>query len=219
MSFAERFEEARERAGLSVSSISKQLGVSAQSVYLWQQGSVPKAARLKELAEILGVSLQWLVYGNESPHSMTDTQNGVIVVPQLSIEASAGFGDYVNEESDCVVKMIGLSSDWISQTLPGADRKSLVVHTVSGDSMEPTLKDNDFVLLDTSVERVTRDGLYVVGFDGLLFSKRIQVLPGKKLKLISDNDAYDPVVIDLTDQSCAFRVIGRVVYSWTGEKR
>lgn len=219
MSFAKRFEEARERAGLSVSSLSKQLGVSPQSVYLWQQGSVPKAGRLKELAEILGVSLQWLVYGNESPHSISDAQNGIVVVPQLNIEASAGFGDYVNEESNCVVKMIGLSSDWLNQTLPSADRKSLVVHAVSGDSMEPTLKDNDFVLLDTSVDKVTRDGLYVVGFDGLLFSKRVQVLPGRKLKLISDNDAYDPVIIDLMDESCSFHVIGRVVYSWTGEKR
>ena len=39
MSFAKRFEEARERAGLSVASLSKRLGVSPQSVYLWQQGS------------------------------------------------------------------------------------------------------------------------------------------------------------------------------------
>lgn len=219
MSFAKRFEEARERAGLSVASLAKHLGVSAQSVYLWQQGSVPKAARLRELADLLGVSLQWLMYGNEEPHFLTDPKSGVVVVPQLNIEASAGFGDYVNEVDDCVVKMIGLSSEWLHQTLPGANHKSLVVHAVVGDSMEPTLKDNDFVLLDTSVERVTRDGLFVVGFDGLLFAKRIQVLPGRKLALISDNEAYKPITIDLTDESCSFRVIGRIVYSWTGEKR
>lgn len=219
MSFAKRFEEARERAGLSVASLSKRLGVSPQSVYLWQQGSVPKAARLRELADLLGVSLQWLVYGNEEPHSVVDHQNGVVVVPQLNIEPSAGFGGFVDSESDCVVKMIGLSADWLNQTLPGVDRQSLVVHSVFGDSMEPTLKDHDFVLLDTSVERATRDGLYIVGFDGLLFAKRIQILPGRKLSLISDNDAYKPITIDLTDESCSFRVIGRIVYSWTGEKR
>ena len=100
MSFAKRFEEARERAGLSVASLSKRLGVSPQSVYLWQQGSVPKAARLRELADLLGVSLQWLVYGNEEPHSVMDYQNGVVVVPQLNIEPSAGFGGFVDSESD-----------------------------------------------------------------------------------------------------------------------
>lgn len=105
MSFAKRFEEARERAGLSVASLSKRLGVSPQSVYLWQQGSVPKAARLRELADLLGVSLQWLVYGNEEPHSVVDHQNGVVVVPQLNIEPSAGFGGFVDSESDCVVKV------------------------------------------------------------------------------------------------------------------
>ena len=219
MSFAKRFEEARERAGLSVAALSKRLGVSPQSVYLWQQGSVPKAARLRELADLLGVSLQWLVYGNEEPHSVMDYQNGVVVVPQLNIEPSAGFGGFVNSESDCVVKMIGLSTEWLNQTLPGVNRQSLVVHSVSGDSMQPTLKDHDFVLLDTSVEHATRDGLYIVGFDGLLFAKRIQVLPGRKLSLISDNDAYKPITIDLTDESFSFRVIGRIVYSWTGEKR
>lgn len=219
MSFAKRFEEARERAGLSVASLSKRLGVSPQSVYLWQQGSVPKAARLRELADLLGVSLQWLVYGNEEPHSVMDYQNGVVVVPQLNIEPSAGLGGFVDSESDCVVKMIGLSTEWLNQTLPGVNRQSLVVHSVSGDSMQPTLKDHDFVLLDTSVEQATRDGLYIVGFDGLLFAKRIQVLPGRKLSLISDNDAYKPITIDLTDESFSFRVIGRIVYSWTGEKR
>lgn len=219
MSFAKRFEEARERAGLSVASLSKRLGVSPQSVYLWQQGSVPKAAGLRELADLLGVSLQWLVYGNEEPHSMMDYQNGVVVVPQLNIEPSAGLGGFVDSESDCVVKMIGLSTEWLNQTLPGVNRQSLVVHSVSGDSMQPTLKDHDFVLLDTSVEQATRDGLYIVGFDGLLFAKRIQVLPGRKLSLISDNDAYKPITIDLTDESFSFRVIGRIVYSWTGEKR
>lgn len=219
MSFAKRFEEARERAGLSVASLSKRLGVSPQSVYLWQQGSVPKAARLRELADLLGVSLQWLVYGNEEPHSVMDYQNGVVVVPQLNIEPSAGFGGFVDSEGDCVVKMIGLSTEWLNQTLPGVNRQSLVVHSVSGDSMQPTLKDHDFVLLDTSVEQATRDGLYIVGFDGLLFAKRIQVLPGRKLSLISDNDAYKPITIDLTDESFSFRVIGRIVYSWTGEKR
>ena len=219
MSFAKRFEEARERAGLSVASLSKRLGVSPQSVYLWQQGSVPKAARLRELADLLGVSLQWLVYGNEEPHSVMDYQNGVVVVPQLNIEPSAGLGVCVDSESDCVVKMIGLSTEWLNQTLPGVNRQSLVVHSVSGDSMQPTLKDHDFVLLDTSVEQATRDGLYIVGFDGLLFAKRIQVLPGRKLSLISDNDAYKPITIDLTDESFSFRVIGRIVFSWTGEKR
>lgn len=219
MSFAERFEEARKRAGLSIATIAKRLGVSVQSVYLWQQGSIPKPARLRELADLLGVSLQWLMYGNEEPHSVMDHQNGVVVVPQLNIEPSAGFGGFIDSESDCVVKMIGLSAEWLNQTLPGVNRQSLVVHSVSGDSMKPTLKDHDFVLLDTSVERATRDGLYIVGFDGLLFAKRIQVLPGRKLSLISDNDAYKPITIDLTDESCAFRVIGRIVYSWTGEKR
>ena len=219
MSFAKRFEEARERADLSIASIAKRLGVSVQSVYLWQQGSIPKANRLRELADLLGVSLQWLVYGNEEPHSMVDHQNGVVVIPQLNIEPGAGFGGYVDSESDCVVKMIGLASEWLNQTLPGTNQKSLVVHSVAGDSMEPTLKDHDFVLLDTSVDRVTRDGLYIVGFDGLLFAKRIQIVPGKKLVLISDNNAYQPVTVDLTDESSSFRVIGRIVYSWTGEKR
>ena len=219
MSFAKRFEEARERADLSIASIAKRLGVSVQSVYLWQQGSIPKANRLRELADLLGVSLQWLVYGNEEPHSMLDHQTGVVVIPQLNIEPSAGFGGYVDSQSDCVVKMIGLASEWLNQTLPGTNQKSLVVHSVAGDSMEPTLKDHDFVLLDTSVDRVTRDGLYIVGFDGLLFAKRIQIVPGKKLVLISDNDAYQPVTVDLTDESSSFRVIGRIVYSWTGEKR
>ncbi|WP_279005947.1 helix-turn-helix domain-containing protein, partial [Sutterella wadsworthensis] len=61
--FANRFKQARINAGVSIASIAKEMGISVQSVYGWAEGSIPKAERIERLAELLGVSLQWLAFG------------------------------------------------------------------------------------------------------------------------------------------------------------
>ena len=88
--------------------------------------------------------------------------------------------------------------------------KELALVHVQGESMEPTLTDGDLVLLRYQ-NRLDRDGIFVLNYDGELFIKRGQRLGRRKAVLISDNAAYQPMEIALGKSLC---LIGRAV--WAG---
>jgi phage repressor protein C with HTH and peptisase S24 domain len=54
--------------------------------------------------------------------------------------------------------------------------------------------------------------VYVVSIEDALFVKRLQILPGRQLKVKSDNSAYDPFIISM--ESDNFHIVGKVI--WAG---
>lgn len=216
-SFSDRFIQARKKADVTISQIAKKMGVSVQSVYAWENGAMPKSSRLEELAGILGVTVQWLTFGEGKVQSFRQ-EDGSIAVPMLRAQVSAGGGEQ-EITTDSIVRLMDIAPKWLNEHLPSVNKTSLAVFSIHGDSMDPTLKDSDIILVDSSVREISRDGLYVVAYDGMLFSKRFQPVPGHKLIMISDNPAYRDVEIDLNIQELRFFVLGRIVYSWSGEKR
>ena len=219
--FADRLKMARERAEISVPQIAKRLGVSVQAVYGWEQGAIPKAKRLNELAAMLGCSIQWLVYGDSGsePVAVRD-EDGGLAVPQLNVTCSAGGGAF-HDEYDGVVRLMEFSQSWLNSK-EITQRSSLRVYTVSGDSMDPLIKDEAILLVDSSVTSVERDGIYVVSYDGRTYCKRAQWIPGNTLLLLSENSSYRDITIHMpTDESQdpPVYVLGLVVYSWNGERR
>ena len=55
----------------------------------------------------------------------------------------------------------------------------MVLMRVSGDSMEPEIRDGDVVLLDQSKTRIVPGKMFAVGFEESIYIKRIDNLPGK----------------------------------------
>ena len=84
----------------------------------------------------------------------------------------------------------------------------LSVIEVEGDSMDPTLRDGDEILVDRT-PRPLRAGIHVARVDDVLVVKRIE-RAGERLRLISDNRAY-PEIERPADQ---VEIVGRVV--WKG---
>ena len=83
--------------------------------------------------------------------------------------------------------------------------------------MEPTLRPGDVILIDRrQATDVPRDGIYVIRIGDTLLVKRIQRLPGKRVKVKSDNAAYEPFELDLHQQNGEIDIIGRVV--WAGRR-
>jgi hypothetical protein len=126
-------------------------------------------------------------------------------IPRLALGASAGPGAIPVEEA--ADDRLRFSQRWL-RTL-GLDPGHLSVIEVAGDSMEPTLRDGDEILVDRS-PRGWRDGIHVVRIDDVLLVKRLAQGPAGAIRVISDNPAYASVDRARDDVV----IVGRVV--WKG---
>lgn len=126
-------------------------------------------------------------------------------IPRLPLGASAGPGTLATDLAP--VDRLRFSARWLRQQ--GLEPGMLSVIEVEGDSMEPTLRDGDEILVDRS-PRPLRSGLHVIRLDDVLLVKRLEPGPAGTLRVISDNPAYARMERPMAEVS----VLGRVV--WKG---
>lgn len=140
---------------------------------------------------------------------------GYDLVPLYDVRAAAGHGAVVEDEK--IIDYLAFKREWLQQELH-AGAQDLYLIEVDGESMEPTLRPGDVILVDRrSAQQVPRDGIYVLRMDGTLLVKRLQRLPERRLRLSSDNPAYQPFEIELGNgHADDLAIIGRVV--WTGRR-
>jgi phage repressor protein C with HTH and peptisase S24 domain len=93
------------------------------------------------------------------------------------------------------------------------DPRYVRVEQVVGDSMEPTFRAGDPVMVRLDHPQPRVDGIWVVQQSGGVLVKRLQFLAGGTVRVISDNPAYREQVLDLKVEQPDFRLVGRVV--WT----
>ncbi len=81
-----------------------------------------------------------------------------------------------------------------------------------GQSMAPTIKDRDPLLVDITIREFTGDGIYLFSHDEMLYVKRLQKKGKDLFKMISDNKHHDPEEIRVDDT----HILARVLYVWNG---
>lgn len=82
-----------------------------------------------------------------------------------------------------------------------------------GQSMAPTIKDRDPLLVDITIREFTGDGIYLFSHDEMLYVKRLQKKGRERFKMISDNKHHDPEEIRVDDT----HILARVLYVWNGQ--
>ena len=112
-----------------------------------------------------------------------------ITVPRYYVAASAGGGSTIYSEQ--IVDNLTFKSEWVRSTLGGSPDR-LAVISVTGDSMEPFLRNNDLILIDLSACTIESNSVYVLKSDGDLIVKRVQKKVDGGVVVKSDNPAYDP---------------------------
>ena len=124
-------------------------------------------------------------------------------VARLALGASAGAGALAGEEQP--IGAFRFAARWLRSQ--GLDPAQLSAIAVAGDSMEPTLRDGDEILVDRA-QRALRDGIHVVRVDDAVLVKRLAIGRPGVIALVSDNPAYRPLEL----ASGEVEVIGRVVW-------
>ena len=189
----------------SLAKLSQMIGRNGS--YLQQFISKGSPRKLEEddrrrLAEFFGVAEAEL--GAPEEKSLRDRGDWV-EVPRISLEASAGPGATAAEEIP--FDAFRFSRRWLREN--GLEPAQLSAIRVMGDSMDPLLRDGDEILVDRT-PRAFREGVHVIRLGEALHVKLLQAVPPGRLRLISKNEAYEPVEVPMTDVD----VVGRVV--WKG---
>lgn len=79
-----------------------------------------------------------------------------------------------------------------------------------GDTMMPELPPGTHLVAVKmeGTSRPTVDGIYIFRLEDSIQIRRLQRMPGYRVRVLSSNDQYDPYVIDLNDAD--FEVLGRI---------
>ncbi|WP_095058057.1 S24 family peptidase [Pseudomonas sp. Irchel s3f7] len=79
-----------------------------------------------------------------------------------------------------------------------------------GQSMEPTIKHRDPLIVDISIRDFVGDGIYLYSWDDLLYIKRMQVADADNFEIISDNARHTAKRIRRDDT----HILARVLLVW-----
>ena len=199
-----RLTELAAERHTSFAALSRMLG--RNSSYLQQFVSKGSPRKLEEedrrkLADFFAVAESEL----GAPEDRGEARGDYVEIPRLPLEASAGPGATAAQEIP--FDSFRFSRRWLREQ--GLEPGQLSAIRVMGDSMDPLLRDGDEILVDRT-PRAFREGVHVVRLGEALHVKLLQAVPPGRLRLISKNDAYEPVDVAMADVD----VVGRVV--WKG---
>lgn len=173
--------------------------------------SEPTFAKIIDIAEVCNVSTDWLASGKNAQKnvnlSVMDNEE-IILVPMYDAEASAGIG-LENTSQELATNHFAFDRGWLVQR--GVNPNTASIITTRGDSMEPTIKNNDILLVDHSIKEVSDDGIYIIIINNATYVKRIQFKINGSIALISDNPLYDKEIIPYDDIH-HLQIAGRVMW-------
>lgn len=208
---SERFSEAMQKKGLNNAFISKKYDISRQLVNNFFTSQKTLTDMLAVVCDGENINLNWLLSGrgemfiseNKDIQKKDDNYN----IDLLNVRAGAGEGvyNYVIETIDT----ISLDKSFFRTPINTNKVKGI---QVDGDSMEPTLKDGDYVLIDES-KTFGVNGIYAIQLGGQILIKRLQFKMDGTVSIISDNTKYSSETFDPKVNQLPFQVLGLKVLS------
>jgi phage repressor protein C with HTH and peptisase S24 domain len=139
-----------------------------------------------------------------------------VVIPNIEQVAHAGRErvrrDVQRRIAASQVGVLAMDRAWMADKLGRSDGGFATVE-VSGNSMMPTLFDGDMIVIDTLIDRIRGDGIYVLrrGDDELMV-KRILLDPVDESAVIkSDNESYGSKELQPATVR-ELRVVGKMVW-------
>lgn len=206
--FSDRLKELLE--GQSARSFAQKAGMGDSTLRAILNGAMPRLDNLLRIAEAAGVSVEWLATGKESNKSQSDFEAEFALIPGYNVQVVAGHGSLVGNESP--TRELAFQRTWLRYR--GLHESHLALVFAKGDSMEPTISDNETLMVDTSEQKLRDGHIYVIRNGDHLLVKRIQTLWNDGVQLLSDNKEYPPQEISRSDLN-SLEVIGKVV--WVGK--
>ncbi len=221
---AQRLKVIMDEQGISQNALARMVGVTQPSIKKIIDGDTLEPKKILEIANALGVSVEWLKTGKGEQPSFSqavendeDDAKHQLRVEVLDVYASAGNGSFLTGDLAGDICAIEFENEYFMQSFQRANEKGLAIINVTGDSMEPTLQNGDLLYVDVRKNYYCGDGIYVFSLGDTLYVKRLQ-LTGNKLLIHSDNKFYDTWDIRPEDEE-QFIIHGKVEFQQGKIKR
>ncbi|WP_181454294.1 helix-turn-helix transcriptional regulator [Halomonas sp. SL1] len=205
-----RLREERTRLGLSQTELGDIASITKNTQMLYESDKrSPKADYLSSVASA-GVDVRYVIEGIRSDSSSGQSSaafrvadgtpiglgsptpsDDAVPVAMYDIEAAAGAGRSL--EAEPIKTTLYFPPEQLSALGLSPGRVAGV--QVRGDSMEGTLEDGDWTLVDLGNTDPRQEGVFLLLISGERRIKRVQRLAGGALYLISDNEHYQPEMI------------------------
>ena len=218
MTFYDRLKNLMEIHSVERNKLAQIVGLSGSAITQWKQGIIPKADIAIKIAQYFNVSVEYLIFGEEDIQTVSGSQlrgkniipfsgshEDIVMIPFYEIEASAGKGlDIPDLQAE---KPVPIMKKFIAPYNPSVVRAL----EVKGDSMTKIGLFNEDTVFFVPIDD-PGDGVYVLSINNKLLVKRVEFDPlGQEIRIISENDRYEPRVLkgeSMSDVKIEGKVIG-----------
>ena len=208
-------EELRARlkeTGASHRGLEAQLGLGRNALkgMLDKSPRTPSVDRAKEIAEALGLEFYIGPPRKNLPVYTVELDGADYApIPRVDARLAAG-GGAINDQVERT-GALAFRRDWLrARDISPSDACLL---TVTGDSMAPTLRDGDLVMINQRRKTIRNRHVYaLIDTDGAARVKRLDHIPDQLIILTSDNPAHAAETRSGPDMN-RVRVLGEVVWS------
>lgn len=237
MALGNRIRYYREKAGLTLEQLSERSGVDVGTISALENRDSSRSKFASPIARGLGMTVEMLedeaqdldvvsLLSTPTPYGMPPVgapiapkeqpPAGYVRLQHLSPKPSMGSGSELVEPVH-VVQHLDVLESWVLQKVGCTDYQRIKILTGCGQSMQPTIQDQDLVFVDTAQRFIDMPGIYVLDVCGRLLLKRALILSTGILVLKSDNSAEfpDEEQIDLKVAGDSVNIAGRVKGWWT----
>lgn len=213
-----RLRWARQKAGFKTAKdAAKAARIGEVSFRAYENDQHGFSKHATQLAKTFNVPVEWLLDGGNLPAELTSAgeeelthrlQNLEIeMVRKVDITYAMGDGSVVEDYPE--VDFLPFSLGFLRQFTRGTTEK-LFIATGYGDSMEPTLRRDDLVMIDTTQQRIgLADQVWALTYAGAGMIKRLRPLSGGRLLILSDNPSVPSQEVDQDE----VHIVGKVVWS------
>jgi phage repressor protein C with HTH and peptisase S24 domain len=204
-----------DELGLSQAELARRVGVAQPTIAKLVSGQSQGSRHIAKIAKELSLPIEYLVGMTDEVEPSNDESGALkrhlaeqldaVLLPEVEVSYSMGGGSVVDDWP--VVQMVPFSRAWLSG-LTRSPASELMVARGDGDSMMPTILDQDLVIIDRGqTTPKQQDRIWAMSYGGLGMIKRLRQRPDGSLEINSDNKEVTP--IDASDGEV--HIVGRVV--------
>ena len=205
---ADRVRQLRENLGWSQAELATRVSsicnkkVPQQSLQQLEDGTVGRPRYLPELATTLGVSLNYLLYGEEGEVRRITPGPDLLPLKEVPIVGTAEGGPDAQWEE--LGYPVGYGEEYLDAPSRDNNAYSLLV---SGTSMSPRMKPGEAILVEPNHSVQPGDEVVVRLNSGEVMVKELTYTRGSKIALDSVSD-HERIVVDKKDVALMHYVAG-----------